>query len=41
MGMVNDLKENPSYKRIITPSQWVKDLYVNKFGFPENKISCL
>ena len=37
---VNDLKENPSYyKSLITPSQWVKDLYVNKFGFPENKIS--
>ena len=36
---VNDLKENPSYyKSLITPSQWVKDLYVNKFGFPENKI---
>mgnify|MGYP001160135531 FL=1 len=37
---VNDLKENPSYyKSLITPSQWVKDLYVNKFGFPENKIN--
>ena len=37
---VNDLKENPSYyKSLITPSQWVKDLYVSKFGFPENKIS--
>ena len=37
---VNDLRLNPSYyKSLITPSQWVKDLYVNKFGFPENKIS--
>jgi len=36
---VNDLKENPTYyKSLITPSQWVKDLYINKFGFPENKI---
>ena len=37
---VKDLKENPSYyKSLITPSQWVKDLYFSKFGFPENKIS--
>ena len=37
---VNVLKENPSYyKSLITPSQWVKDLYVNKFGFPVDKIS--
>ena len=37
---VNDLRLNPSYyKSLITPSQWVKDLYVNKFDFPENKIS--
>ena len=36
---VKDLKENPYYyKSLITPSQWVKDLYVSKFGFPENKI---
>ena len=37
---VAELKENPNYyKSIITPSQWVKDLYVSKFGYPENKIS--
>ena len=37
---VNVLKENPSYyKSLITPSQWVKDLYVAKFNFPKNKIS--
>ena len=37
---VKDLKENPSYyKSLVTPSQWVKDLYVSKFGFSENKIS--
>ena len=37
---VKDLKENPSYyKSLITPSQWVKDLYVSKFGFPEHKIN--
>ena len=36
---INDLRNNPSYyKFLITPSQWVKDLYVSKFGFPENKI---
>ena len=35
-----ELKENPHYyKSIITPSQWVKDLYVSKFGYPEEKIS--
>ena len=26
------------FKFIITPSQWVKDLSISKFGFPENKI---
>ena len=37
---VNTLKENPHYyKTIVTPSQWVKDLYVNKCGFPEDKVS--
>ena len=37
---VAELKENPNYyKSIITPSQWVKDLYVTKFGYPEDKIS--
>ena len=36
----NELKENPHYyKSIIAPSQWVKDLFVNKFGYPEEKIS--
>ncbi len=39
-GHVNELKENPNYyKAIIAPSQWVKDLYVDKFGYPEEKIS--
>ena len=33
------LIENQNYyKRIIAPSDWVKDLYVNKFGFPEHKV---
>ena len=37
---VNELKENPHYyKSIITPSQWVKELYVNKFRYPSSKIS--
>ena len=37
---VNTLKQNPHYyKTIITPSQWVKDLYVNKCGFSEDKVS--
>jgi hypothetical protein len=37
---VNELKENPNYyKSIIAPSQWVKNLYVHKFGYPEEKIS--
>ena len=36
---VSELKENPHYyKSIIAPSQWVKDLAVSKFGYPENKI---
>tara|TARA_Y100000992_G_scaffold73150_1_gene46027 strand:- start:4483 stop:5346 length:864 start_codon:yes stop_codon:yes gene_type:complete len=39
-GHVNELKENPHYyKSIIAPSQWVKDLYVSKFGYTEEKIS--
>ena len=39
-GHVDDLKRNPHYyKSIIAPSQWVKDLYVNKFKYPEEKIS--
>ncbi len=37
---VSVLKENPHYyKSIVAPSQWVKDLYVSKFQFPEEKIS--
>ena len=37
---VSILKENPDYyKSIIAPSQWVKDLYVNKFKYLEEKIS--
>tara|TARA_B100000927_G_scaffold291156_1_gene292146 strand:- start:1234 stop:2097 length:864 start_codon:yes stop_codon:yes gene_type:complete len=39
-GHVNELKENPHYyKSIIAPSQWVKDLYISKFEYPEEKIS--
>ena len=39
-GHINELKENPHYyKSIIAPSQWVKDLYVSKFGYSEEKIS--
>ena len=39
-GHVNELKENPHYyKSIIAPSQWVKDLYVSKCGYTEEKIS--
>ena len=34
------LIENQNYyKRIIAPSDWVKDLYVNKFGLPEHKVA--
>ena len=33
------LLKNPNYyKTIIAPSQWVKDLYVNKFGMDESKV---
>lgn len=39
-GHVSLLKENPDYyKSIVAPSQWVKDLFVEKIGFPEDKIS--
>ena len=27
------------YKKMIAPSQWVKDKFINKFNLPENKIS--
>ena len=34
------LIENQNYyKRIIAPSDWVKDLYVNKFGIPVHKVA--
>ena len=34
------LIENQNYyKKIIAPSQWVKDKFINKFNLPENKIS--
>lgn len=34
------LIENPEYyKKIIVPSEWVKGKFINKFNFPENKIS--
>ncbi len=36
---VSVLKENPHYyKSMIVPSQWVKDLAIQKFNFPEEKI---
>lgn len=36
---VKFLSQNLNYfKTIVTPSQWVKDLAVSKFGYPENKI---
>ena len=27
------------YKKMIAPSQWVKDKFINKFNLPENKLS--
>tara|TARA_Y100001937_G_scaffold2865_1_gene3738 strand:- start:358 stop:1218 length:861 start_codon:yes stop_codon:yes gene_type:complete len=34
------LIENQNYyKKIIAPSQWVKDKFINKFNLPENKVS--
>jgi len=34
------LIQNPNYyKSIIAPSQWVKDLFVNKFGMDESKVA--
>lgn len=37
---VSVLRDNPHYyKSIIAPSDWVKNKYITKFGFPENKIS--
>ena len=34
------LIENQNYyKKIIAPSQWVKDKFINKFNLPENKLS--
>ena len=34
------LIENQNYyKKIIAPSQWVKDKFINKFNLPENKIA--
>ena len=34
------LIENQNYyKKIIAPSQWVKDKFINKFNLPDNKIS--
>ena len=36
---IEDILEHPEYyKKIIAPSQWVKDKFINKFGLPENKI---
>ena len=36
----NFLKENTDfYKKIITPSNWVRDLFVNKLGFPSEKVA--
>ena len=37
---VKELQQNPHYyKSIIAPSQWVKDLFVSKFLYPENKVA--
>jgi|TARA_B100001094_G_scaffold327599_1_gene386188 glycosyltransferase involved in cell wall biosynthesis len=37
---VKELQQNPHYyKSIIAPSQWVKDLFVSKFSYPENKVA--
>lgn len=37
---VKTLQQNPHYyKSLIVPSQWTKDLAVEKFNFPEEKIS--
>ena len=34
------LIENQNYyKKIIAPSQWVKDKFINKFNLPENKVA--
>ena len=34
------LIENQNYyKKLITPSQWVKDKFINKFNLPENKVA--
>ena len=34
------LIENQNYyKKLIAPSQWVKDKFINKFNLPENKVS--
>ena len=34
------LIENQNYyKKLITPSQWVKDKFINKFYLPENKVA--
>ena len=36
----NFLKENPDfYKKIITPSNWVRNLFVDKLGFPTEKVA--
>ena len=37
---VKTLQQNPHYyKSLIVPSQWTKDLAIEKFNFPEDKIS--
>ena len=34
------LIENQNYyKKIIAPSQWVKDKFINKFNLPEDKLA--
>jgi len=36
---VKQIQENPQfYNKLIVPSQWTKDMPVQKFGFPEDKI---
>ena len=37
---IEDILEHPEYyKKIIAPSQWVKDKFHEKFNVPEHKVS--
>jgi len=33
------IKNQNYYKKLIAPSQWVKDKFINKFNLPENKVA--